>query len=145
MVCVAYWGGGTGYSIKYGTVTAKLVKQRTAFYGNRYLQLCSQITTLDIVFSQMSPVHILTSSSLWHIDGRRCRHVVSIPVSFSWISRSKYWPGDRLSVLGIVVVFLCHCPQMLGEQLKSGLDRFIPHSLQLIIHSYSSSFNNNVK
>jgi hypothetical protein len=118
MVCVAYWGDGV-FDKNTVPITAKLVKQRTAFYGNRYSQLWSQSTTLDIVFSQMSPVHNLTSSSLWHIDVRRCRHVVSIPVSFSRIPRSKYWPGDRLSVLGIAVVFLSYCPQMLGQQLKS--------------------------
>jgi hypothetical protein len=62
--------------------------------------------------------------------------VINTPASYSGGPRFKCRPGDRLSWLRVLVLFLSLSRQIPGQYLKLGQDRFLPHHFQFIVHSH---------
>jgi hypothetical protein len=62
--------------------------------------------------------------------------VINTPASYSGGPRFKCRPGNRLSWLRVLVVFLSLSRQIPGQYLKLGQDRFLPHHFQFIVHSH---------
>jgi hypothetical protein len=69
----------------------------------------------------------------WNFIARRGR-VVSSLASYSGGPGFKSRPGGRLPWLRVFMVFLSPSRQMLGQYLKLGHDRFLPHPFQFIVH-----------
>jgi len=65
--------------------------------------------------------------------------VVNTTASYSGGLEFKSRPGDRLSWLRILLLFLRPSTQIPGSHLKLNHDRFLPHTSKFII--YLSSFH----